>query len=414
MPGTITAVIPTYNRAAMLGDAIESIRSQNRPVDEIIIWDDGSTDGTEAAARSAGAVCGDRKADGPLPRLRYFRTENGGKSRALNRALAQARGDYIWVCDDDDIALPTAAATLAARLDADPSLTAAAGGYRRFSDDEATGARREIGPGYWPDLSRGTILRHLLEDIFLFQNATMVRRAAFDAVGPFREDLPRAIDYDMIVRLACHGPIEVLETPLFLQRKHDGDRGPAAARHAAARSEETWKAADRAVFAPFHDSLPMRLYEAMFHSPDPALVRRAAYLQRACVFARRTDWQRAVEDFAAAARIAPDTALSDVEIAICRRALSGKHGCVEVLDRDVQGALRDVALQSSAGGDIARALVRGIVWRGRAALRRRDYAEAFAIAGLSARLRLAARKRGTAPDRLEERDRLPPRAHVTI
>src|SRR6056297_1463995 len=140
---SITAIVPTYNRAAFLAETLASLAAQTRPVAEILVWDDGSTDGTEQAARAA---------PGPI---RYFRSANGGKSRALNAAMAEARGDLIWICDDDELALPQAAETLAAMLEAAPEAGAAGGSYVRFRDDPVTGARSETGPGYWPDLSRG-------------------------------------------------------------------------------------------------------------------------------------------------------------------------------------------------------------------------------------------------------------------
>lgn len=352
---TITAIVPTYNRALYLGEALAAIAGQTRPVDEIIVWDDGSSDATGTVARAAA---------GPV---RYFRTTNGGKSRALNAAMAKATGSLIWICDDDDIALPHAAETLAGLLQGHPDAGVAAGGYRRFHSDPATGERVEQGPGYWPDLSQGSVLRHLLEDIFLFQNATLVRRSVYEAVGAFREDLPRSIDYDMIVRLALNTDVVLTETPVFLQRKHDGLRGPAAARHAAARSDEIWEAADRAVFEPFRESVHLSQYEALFAGP-PQAVRRAAFLQRACVYARRTDWEAACEDFSAAAQVAPEIPLSMIETAICRRAMAGKHGITQATTRKIRDRLVGLALSSPAGAAIARALRRGLHWRLREAV----------------------------------------------
>ena len=71
---SITAIIPTYNRAGYLTQAVNALRTQTRRPGEIIVWDDGSTDETEAVARELGSA------------IRYFRAENGGKSRALNAA----------------------------------------------------------------------------------------------------------------------------------------------------------------------------------------------------------------------------------------------------------------------------------------------------------------------------------------
>ncbi|MEO1681222.1 MAG: glycosyltransferase family 2 protein [Pseudomonadota bacterium] len=401
MSGTITAIVPTYNRAGFLAEALAALASQTRPVTEILVWDDGSTDGTETVART-----------GPGP-VRYFRSENGGKSRALNAALREARGDYIWICDDDDLALPDAAERLAGPLDADSTTGVSGASYRRFRTDSVTGGRIESGPGYWPDLGAGSILRHLLEDIFLFQNATLVRRSCYAAVGPFREDLARSIDYDMVVRLAARFPIAMREDVVFLQRKHDGVRGPAVARHAADLSDAVWKDADREIFAAFRAALPLALYEAMYDGPDLQAVRRAALLQRACIYARRTDWGAALEDFSAAAKICPETRLSRTEQAICRRAMAGKHGCDEALLPAVREDLRTLGNGSAAGAGVVRALLRGLVWRARAAIRGGEVVRIGQLARAGLALGPAARPRGAAPAMPEQAERriLPPTAY---
>lgn len=351
---SITAIVPTYNRAGFLSESLQSIVDQTRPVDEIIVWDDGSTDGTEACARSV---------PGPI---RYFRSENGGKARALNAALRETSGNLIWICDDDDLAMPNAVEVLAGMLETESGAGVAAGSYVRFRDDADTGERAEFGPGYWPDLREGSVLRHLLEDIFLFQNATLVRRELYEMVGPFRENLARSIDYDMVVRLALHARVKVTEDALFRQRKHDGARGPAAARHAAARSDEVWKEADRAVFAPFRKTIPSSLYTGLFEGET---AERAGQLQRACVYARHTDWAAAMEDFQSAASVFPDMALAPIEQAICRRAMAGKHGIAEALDPHIRRCLAELARSGPIGAQITAALARGVLWRGRAALR---------------------------------------------
>jgi hypothetical protein len=292
-------------------------------------------------------------------------------------------------------------------LAAAPAAGAAAGSYVRFYDDSVTGERIETGPGYWPDLSEGSVLRHLLEDIYLFQNATLVRRALYDRVGPFREDLARSIDYDMAVRLALKAPIVVTEESVFRQRKHDGVRGPAAARHPQSSADAVWKAADLAVFASFRESIPLQVYSSLFDGPMAA---RAGRLQRACVYARRTDWAAAAEDFEAAAAMYPDTALCRLERGICRRAMAGKHGVAEAMAPGIRRRLARLARSGPAGAEIVVALARGILWRGRAALRARDLGECAAVAGFALALAQAGvgrARQAKAASPLSERTDLP-------
>ena len=401
MKTTVTAIIPTYNRAAYLGECLDALAVQTRPVDEIIVWDDGSTDETAEIVRRRNAVFENARpagnATGPLQSgagtIRYFRSGNGGKSRALNQALKCARGDYIWICDDDDLALPDATARLGGCLDSNLDLVAAAGSYRRFAIDPTSGARTEEGPGYWPDLSSGSVFRHLLEDMFTFQNATFVRRSAFEQAGPFREDLPRSIDYDMILRLAAIGPIAILNVPVFLQRQHGGDRGPAGRRHSATESAGIWQDNDRAIFDRFFDAIPLSSYEDMFEGADAALVRRAARLQRACVYARHGDWDAAITDMQDAAELLPRQRLNEIERSICRRAMAGKFATDAPVPQGLRRKLTVFARTSPAAADIAKELARGIVWRVKRGLQQKRPARAAEIACFAGLLWLSARRK---------------------
>ena len=416
MPARITAIIPTYNRALLMAEAIHSILAQTRPVFEIIVYDDGSTDNTGEIAGQLGTIMASAKQSDSVPAFHFYTTDNGGKSRALNLALEKAQGDYIWICDDDDLALPHAADTLAGILDEDPSLIGVGGGYRRFTIQGKKGKKTEFGPGYWPNLSSGSPLRHLLEDIFVFQNATMVRKSAYDAVGPFREDLRRSIDYDMIVRLACSGPMKLIDDPVFLQRKHGGMRGPKGAREDPKDSAKTWKIADNDIFTSFRERIPLSVYEGMFRAEDSKVVRRAALLQRACVFARRTDWDMALRDFADAAKLAPAYRLSETESDICKRALAGKYGCREAMTPTVRRSLRDIAGMSASGGSIARALSRGIAWRGKVAMREGRIGEAGSVATFVSALSFthSGHGRGDLPGPVYENDQLPEQSYRII
>lgn len=360
---TLSVIIPTFNRKDFLLEALESVQAQTRPVDEIIVWDDGSTDGTQ-----------DVMAGFDDPKLQYHRAENAGKSAALNQAMKLASGCYIWICDDDDLAVPDAAEELTRVLDNDPTIGISGGSYQRFRDTQ--NGRELSGPGYWPDLDNGTPLRHLLEDIYLFQNATIVRRSCYDEVGPFREDLARSIDYEMLVRLATRYPIHMSQDVMFLQRKHDGDRGPASMRHAASAVDNVWAAQDRIVFDSLRDHIPLSLIQAMYEGEDPE-VKRAAHIERACIFARHDLWDYALDDLAAAAQIAPATPLGPTEFDICRRAVSGKHGVH--LTAKHKHRITQLKRSGTIGKHITRSLGRGLLWSVRQAIRQGDLTEVIRL-----------------------------------
>ena len=90
----VTVIVPTFNRASMLQQCIDSVLNQTAKPLEIIVVDDGSTDATATLAKEFPPV------------VRYLAKRNEGKAAALNFALPFARGEWIWFFDDDDVALP--------------------------------------------------------------------------------------------------------------------------------------------------------------------------------------------------------------------------------------------------------------------------------------------------------------------
>jgi len=99
---TITVIIPVYNGASFVGACIESVLAQSRPADEIIVVNDGSTDGTADIL------------SGFATRVRVLEQPNRGRSASRNRAIREAKGDYIAFLDADDTFLPSHLETLAA------------------------------------------------------------------------------------------------------------------------------------------------------------------------------------------------------------------------------------------------------------------------------------------------------------
>lgn len=339
-------MIPTFNRAEFLAEAITSIVNQLDDRDEIIIVDDGSTDDTARVLREFASVA------------RVERQANSGKSAALNRALEVASREFVWICDDDDV-LRSGAVDLLRSAMQQSAVGFVFGRYTRFRDFE--GDRQELGTGYWPDLGEGTLLRHVLEDAFIMQNAMLVRRFCLDEVGPFDEAMLRSLDYEMIVRIALRFPGRYVDSIIFDQRKHDGARGPARALHAAADSASVWIDFDRRIFRRLRDRDSPLLYERMFEGDDPDLVRRAGLLQRACIFARHDMWDTALDNLEGAALL--PRRLVPVERAICRRILIGKHGFAGALAPAIVERLRVLARKDSPGSQIVAAMIDGGLWQ---------------------------------------------------
>lgn len=387
--------MPTFNRAAYIAESILSIARQMGRDDELLIVDDGSADNTAEVV------------EGLSVPLRYIRQTNSGKSVALNRAMAMTDGRYVWICDDDDLLLPGAVNDLFTLLENGPA-DMIFGRYTRFRKD---GDRKvELGVGYWPDLSTGSLARHILEDSFVMHNAALVTRAAYTRAGPFDPAMLRSQDYEMFVRLALQAPAMFHDRLIFEQRKHDGARGPQSIVHAVDSSEQIWETFDRAIFQKLYDKVDITFFQSLVVGQNPRLVRRAAFLQRGCIMGRHGLWDAAFSDFSAAVAIAPGNRLTSVETAICKRTVLGKHGFTGLLTYESLARLEQLRVSSVNGHALALALADGLMWqlRGRDAVGRR---QAMAILGQRAGLRYAlpliharmtGKKAGTATEHLTE------------
>lgn len=205
----VSAIIPTWNRRELVQHAIRSVLAQTRPVDEIIVVDDGSTDGTGTALA---AEFGDR--------IVYVRQANAGVSAARNRGMAMARGRYFALLDSDDEWLPEKTARQVDWLDAHPDF-----GMVLCDVERIDAARRPI-----DRLGRRTIipedgwvLHRVLANPALAPVSALFRRAVFEDIGGFDETLRTAEDLDFHLRIARRWQIGVVDEVLARAiRGHDG------------------------------------------------------------------------------------------------------------------------------------------------------------------------------------------------
>jgi glycosyltransferase involved in cell wall biosynthesis len=198
MQATVSVVIPTYNRRELLQRAVASVLGQTRPADELIVVDDGSSDGTGELFSS------------PTDSVRYVVKENGGVSSARNVGLAQSRGDYIGLLDSDDEWTPTWLAKTSRVLDQDPTCGVVCSGVSwvvngRAETNSTLDHLTRAGRVDLPSLFSG---RLALGSNFL------MRRSALEAVGEFDELLTTAEDIDYALRSAAHCVVRVVPEPL--------------------------------------------------------------------------------------------------------------------------------------------------------------------------------------------------------
>jgi glycosyltransferase involved in cell wall biosynthesis len=197
----VSVVIPTYNLAHFLPDAVESVRAQVWPDLEIIVVDDGSTDDT-------GRLLERLSRDGDV---RCFRQENAGASSARNRGIREATKEWVAFLDADDFWLEGKLAEQFEALEEKPSA--------RFS---YTGERLRFEGGAESDrASRATdapLLPQMLVGNIFATPTMLVRRDCFDAVGLFDERLRTGEDWDMWMRLAAHFDSARVSRPLTTVR----------------------------------------------------------------------------------------------------------------------------------------------------------------------------------------------------
>ena len=287
---SIGVIIPTYNRAALLRECINSILATGVSFHEIIVVNDGSTDDTESVAISYG------------DRVTLITKENGGKAAALNVALAQCSADYIWICDDDDLAAPGGIAKLVAALDADQEAGFAYGTYKVFCHDAKV--RMYSDPVYRARAEEPSVKLRFLEGMFTNQFAMLVRRSLYEKVGPFREDMLRSQDYEMALRLSRNARSISVPDVIFYYREHTAVRGPKLDSFSVDKIHEKWRSYERKVLLDVRRHYALEEFTPSFAAAwEPALAQRAALMERAYIGVRRAMWDEAIADFLAASEM---------------------------------------------------------------------------------------------------------------
>lgn len=199
-PLDLSVVIPTFNRRALVSRAVRSVIEQTTPAREVIVVDDGSTDGTaDALEREFG------------PAVTVVRQVNAGVSAARNAGVSISRGRLLSFLDSDEVWLPRKAELQAACLERNPAFGMV---LCDLYWQDATG--RDLGVfrrrHFLP--RDGTILEDVLLQPSLVPSSVMMRRAVWDDVGGFDEALPTAEDIDLHIRIARRWQIGVVEEPL--------------------------------------------------------------------------------------------------------------------------------------------------------------------------------------------------------
>ncbi|MBD3883571.1 glycosyltransferase [Phormidium tenue FACHB-886] len=205
-PPTVSALMPIYNVDRYLAAAIESILAQTWTDFELIIIDDGSTDGSgkilERYARRD-------------ERIKLSSRENRGISKTRNELLAQARGEFIAIVDGDDVSMPDRFARQVGFLRGHPNVLCVGSALDWIDEQD-----RHLGHCEMPQTDR-EIQSLLVGGISMLHHpCTMVRRSALLQVGGYDESLVASVDLDLWLRLGELGELANLPDTLLRYRLH--------------------------------------------------------------------------------------------------------------------------------------------------------------------------------------------------
>lgn len=294
-----TLVIPVYNGETTLRAAIDSALAQTYDAYEVLVVDDGSTDGSAAIV-----------AEYDDPRLRLYQQPNGGLNSARNAGIREGNGDYIGLLDADDIWEPTKLAKHAAHLDSNPDIGLSfAGSWMMDLDGKPTGLMQT------PQTDNVTAVDLVLRNPVGNGSTPLMRRTALDAIAHphptglhenacwFDEELRQSTDIECWLRLALKTDwkIEGIAEPLTGYRVN-----PDGLSANVTRQFETWSLMIEKT----------RAYAPDFIAEHGALAKacQLRYLARRAISLRRADlaWQYAAGSLKSSPKILLDQPLKTV------------------------------------------------------------------------------------------------------
>ena len=287
MSALVSIVIPSYESARWVRDAVASALAQTHPSCEVIVVDDGSTDGTAALLTAAFADV-----------IQIVRQPNRGLAAARNAGLGRAQGEYVQFLDADDLLLPEKIATQVAALEHAPDFDVAFCDFAWLEEGRLRPSSMHV-----PRLPGGDALRALLGRNFIVCHAALARTPVVRRAGGFDEQLGACEDYDLWLRLAGAGS-RFLHTPgdFALYRRTPGSMSSRSERQFGATAIVLEKAERQGLARDANAARRLRRHRAGVHS----MIARLRALD-AVRHALRGDFRIAASQAAAAALAARDT-----------------------------------------------------------------------------------------------------------
>jgi hypothetical protein len=186
----VSVIVPAYNRAATIGATLDSITGQEGWPFEVIVVDDGSSDGTAEIARRH------------APQAVVIEQANQRRSAARNNGASRARGRFLYFFDSDDLMEPGAIARLAACLHDHPDVALSYGSVVVFVDDPKQAVPRQ------PSCQEtGNLLDRQLREAFMIPIMCLVRREWFEKAGGMSTKLDGTEDFHFFLKLSALGAV---------------------------------------------------------------------------------------------------------------------------------------------------------------------------------------------------------------
>lgn len=212
MPGTpaVSVVVPCFNAERYIASTLRAVLAQQGVELEVIVVDDGSTDGSAALVAQA------------FPEVRLIQRANAGVAAARNAGIAAASHAWIAFCDADDIWLPGKLAAQFSALAAQPQSRMSYTAWEVWFSDAPEPSAAEIAALAQVDRPgpTGWLYPELLLDCVVWTSTVLAHRSVFDEVGVFDTGLRIGEDYDLWLRASRVTRIERVTRPLAFYRQH--------------------------------------------------------------------------------------------------------------------------------------------------------------------------------------------------
>jgi len=205
----VSILVPTYNRARFLPDALRSALSQNYPHFEVIVVDDGSSDETPDTVKKFSDT-----------RVRYVRKEHSGAPATRNSCITEAKGEFLVWLDSDDMLQPHVLTSYADALIQSPDADVLYGDL--IVTDAHFRPTREVNYQDWYGRN-GDLLANLLHSNCIPNPGTMVRKSLYEKFGMYNESFRRAHDYELWTRFALKATFKRLPIKVVKWRWHDSN-----------------------------------------------------------------------------------------------------------------------------------------------------------------------------------------------